>query len=65
MKATVIREFGDFDVLEVEEIPTPEPKAGEVLIKILAAGVNRLEGSIAKTGTKTGQLLANYRLITG
>ncbi len=51
MKATVIHEFGDVDVLKYEDIATPKPKPGYVLIKILAAGVNRLdhyirEGSI-------------------
>ena len=51
MKAAVIREFGDVDVLKVEDVPTPEPKPGHVLIKVLAAGINRLdhyirEGSI-------------------
>ena len=51
MKATVIKEFGDFDVLKYEDIKTPKPRAGHVLIKVLAAGVNRLdhyirEGSI-------------------
>ena len=51
MKATVIHEFGDVDVLKYEDIETPKPKPGHVLIKVLAAGVNRLdhyirEGSI-------------------
>ena len=51
MKATVIHEFGDVDVLKYEDVPTPRPKPGHVLIKVLAAGVNRLdhyirEGSI-------------------
>ncbi len=46
MKAAVMIEFGDFDVLKVEEVPTPEPKAGEVLIKILATGLNRLDDFI-------------------
>ncbi len=53
MKASVIHEFGDFDVLKYENIATPEPKPGHVLIKVLAAGVNRLdhyirEGSITQ-----------------
>ncbi len=43
MKAAIIREFGDFDVLRYEEVPTPEPRAGHVLVRILAAGVNRLD----------------------
>ncbi len=46
MKAAVIHEFGDADVLKYENVPTPEARAGEVLIKILATGVNRLEDYI-------------------
>ena len=43
MKAAVIHQFGDFDVLGVEDVATPKPKPGNVLVKILAAGVNRLD----------------------
>ena len=43
MKAAVIHHFGDFDVLKYEDIATPKPKAGNALVKILAAGVNRLD----------------------
>ena len=43
MKAAIIHEFGDFDVLKYEEVPTPEPRAGHVLVKVLAAGINRLD----------------------
>ncbi len=43
MKAAIIREFGDFEVLKYEDIATPKPKSGHVLIKVLAAGVNRLD----------------------
>ena len=46
MKASVIREFGGFDVLKYEEIETPQPKAGNILIKVLAAGINRLDDYI-------------------
>ncbi|MCZ6802384.1 MAG: zinc-binding dehydrogenase [Proteobacteria bacterium] len=46
MKASVIREFGGFDVLKYEEIETPKPKAGNILIKVLAAGINRLDDYI-------------------
>ena len=41
MKAITIRKFGDFDVLKYQEIETPQPKAGNILMKVLAAGVNR------------------------
>jgi len=41
MKAIEITEFGAPDVLKPAERPMPEPKAGEVLIKVAASGVNR------------------------
>jgi NADPH:quinone reductase-like Zn-dependent oxidoreductase len=43
MKASLFRQFGDEDVLKYEEVPDLEVKPGHVLIKVLAAGVNRLE----------------------
>ena len=41
MKAIEITEFGAPDVLKLAERPRPEPKRGEVLIKVAASGVNR------------------------
>ncbi len=41
MKTIVIREPGGPDVLTVAEVPAPDPRHGEVLIKVAAAGVNR------------------------
>ncbi len=43
MKAIVIHEHGTPKVLQYEEIPTPEPATGEVLIRLEAAGVNRFD----------------------
>ena len=43
MKAAVLRQFGGPEVLVYETIDTPKPKAGNVLIKVLAAGLNRLD----------------------
>ncbi len=43
MKAALIHQFGDPDVLTVDEVSTPEPRPGHILIKVLAAGINRLE----------------------
>jgi NADPH2:quinone reductase len=40
MKAILVREFGAPEVMNLEEIPTPKPSAGQVLVKIRAAGVN-------------------------
>lgn len=41
MKAVVITQPGAPDVLQLQERPTPQPQAGEVLIKVRAAGINR------------------------
>ena len=43
MKAAVIHEFGDVNVLKYEDVETPKSKPSHVLIKVLAAGVNRLD----------------------
>ena len=40
MKAILVREFGGPEVLRLEEVPTPKPAAGQVLVRIHAAGVN-------------------------
>jgi NADPH:quinone reductase len=40
MKAIVVHEFGGPEVLKFEEIPTPKPAAGQVLVRIHAVGVN-------------------------
>jgi NADPH:quinone reductase len=40
MKAIQISETGGPEVLRYEEIPTPEPKADEVLVRIQAIGIN-------------------------
>src|SRR5262245_38930221 len=40
MQATTIAAFGDADVLNFADVPTPSPKAGHVLIKIEAVGAN-------------------------
>jgi NADPH:quinone reductase len=40
MKAILVRQFGGPEVLKLEEVPTPKPAAGQVLVKIHGAGVN-------------------------
>ncbi|MBB5020930.1 NAD(P)H-quinone oxidoreductase [Desulfurispira natronophila] len=41
MKAVLMDGFGGLDVLSVGEAPMPEPKEGQVLIKVVATSVNR------------------------
>ena len=38
-----IHEFGDVDVLRIEDIVTGEPGAGEVRLRVQAIGLNRTE----------------------
>ncbi|MGA2421323.1 MAG: NADPH:quinone reductase [Candidatus Acidiferrum sp.] len=40
MKAIQVHKFGGPEELKLEEIPTPKPAAGQVLVRIHAAGVN-------------------------
>ena len=40
MKAVVAHEYGGSEVLKLEEVPRPEPKANEALVRVIASGVN-------------------------
>ena len=42
MKAIVIHEYGPPDVLKYQDVPDPEPREGEIRIRIHAATVNRV-----------------------
>jgi NADPH:quinone reductase-like Zn-dependent oxidoreductase len=43
MKAAVVHETGDPDVLQLEDVPTPEPADGQLLIRVRAAAVNPID----------------------
>jgi NADPH:quinone reductase-like Zn-dependent oxidoreductase len=40
MKAAVMERYGAPDVLEIRDVPTPTPKADEVLVRVHAASIN-------------------------
>src|ERR1700730_18602993 len=40
MKAIRVHQFGGPEVLKFEEVPTPKPDTGQVLVRVRAAGVN-------------------------
>ncbi|MBA4166578.1 MAG: NADP-dependent oxidoreductase, partial [Chitinophagaceae bacterium] len=40
MKAIILKDFGSADELEINDIPVPVLKAGEVLVKTSAISVN-------------------------
>lgn len=43
MKAVFARGAGGVDVLELRDVPPPEPAPGEVLVRVFAAGINRAD----------------------
>jgi NADPH:quinone reductase-like Zn-dependent oxidoreductase len=55
MKAVRFNEYGDVDVLKVEDVPAPEPGSGQVLVQVKAAGINPGEAKI-----RDGQLHARW-----
>jgi NADPH2:quinone reductase len=57
MRAVQIEEFGGPEVLEVVELPKPEPGDGEVLIEVSSAGMN-----FADTHQRENSYLARYEL---
>src|ERR1700694_2178537 len=40
MKTIQVHQFGGPEVLRLEEVPTPKPGPGQVLVRVPAAGVN-------------------------
>src|SRR5215217_6068261 len=55
MRACQIEEFGGPEVLQVTEVPEPEPGDGQVLIDVSLAGMN-----FADTHTRENSYLARY-----
>lgn len=43
MKAVLLHEHGGAEVLQVEDFPTPEPGPGQVLVRLEAAALNRVD----------------------
>jgi NADPH:quinone reductase-like Zn-dependent oxidoreductase len=46
MKAVVAHEYGGPDVLKYEDAPRPTPKDNQILVRVIAAGVNPVDGMI-------------------
>jgi len=50
MKAIRVHEFGGPEVLRLEDVPDPQPGAGQVVVRVKAAGVNPVDTYI-RSGT--------------
>ena len=46
MKAMVVHEYGGPEVLKLEDVPRPEPKENEALVRVIASGVNPVDALI-------------------
>ena len=46
MHALLIRRFGGPEVVEFAELPVPQPRAGELLLKVEAASLNPVDWKI-------------------
>lgn len=64
MKAMIIEEFGGIDKIKLADVPTPEPQAHEILIKIAYAGVNPVDWKI-REGMLQGMLPHSFPIILG
>ncbi|UWQ80258.1 NADP-dependent oxidoreductase [Leisingera sp. S132] len=64
MKAAIIESFGEADVFRIGELPCPEPKPVELLIRIHASSVNPVDA-----GVRSGKILqgdpAHFPMILG
>ncbi len=63
MRAMLLTGFGDVDMLKLDKVPRPDPKADEVLIRVGACGLNNTDlnlrkgwyGADAESGWKQGE----------
>jgi len=64
MKAIVIHEYGGPEVLKYEDVARPESKENEILVRVIAAGVNPVDGMI-RSGMFAKYEKATFPIIPG
>ena len=67
MKAVVAHEYGGPEVLKYEDVPVPDPKDNEILVRVIASGVNPadpliLNGKYAKEFGTHLPLILGYEM---
>lgn len=53
MKAIRVHEYGEPEVMRVEDVPDPQPGPGQVVVQVRAAGVNPVDTYIRASGYST------------
>ncbi len=51
MKAVLMTKVGSPEVLHLEEVPTPQPENTELLVRLVAAGINPIDTKLRSRGT--------------
>jgi NADPH:quinone reductase-like Zn-dependent oxidoreductase len=64
MKAAVVHEYGGPEVFKYEDVPRPEPKDDEVLVRVIAAGVNPVD-AYARQGMLSKRAFDKRTIIIG
>src|SRR5437667_4469514 len=64
MKAIVVHQYGGPEILKYEDAPRPEPNEDEILIRVMAAAVNPVDGEIC-TGKYAKYFQTTLPLIPG
>lgn len=64
MKAVRLHGYGGADQLRYEEVPTPNPGAGEVLVRVIATSVNPIDWKIRR-GDLKGVMPLEFPVILG
>src|SRR2546422_596011 len=64
MKAIVVHNYGGPEVLKYEDTQLPEPKENEILVRVIAAGVNPVDGMI-RSGMFAKYEKATFPIIPG
>jgi NADPH:quinone reductase-like Zn-dependent oxidoreductase len=66
MKAIVYDHYGPPDVLRIADVPKPEPKPGELLVRVRAAAVTRADAATRDANSKGGPAITMVsRLVSG
>ncbi len=65
MKAAVIQQYGPPENLTIADVPMPTAGAGDVLVKVYAAGINPVDAKNRAGGAFAGRYGENFPMVLG